>query len=145
MNYAIAQKKWFLQVVMSYLGAWYRWGGDDPAGIDCSGVVVEGLRAAGMLAPHEDLTADGLWDRYKQRKVMSPGEGCLIFWFNSEGKATHVAVALDSYFCLTADGGGSTIHTVADAEKANAFVKVRPIGHRMSQPKYVDLFTQTIL
>lgn len=133
-------KHWFLRAVESFLNLPYKWGGDDPTGFDCSGMVVEGLRACGLMGIHEDLSAYGLWHKFSDKQVPAPRRGALVFWFADNGKANHVAVCLDEHFCLTADAGGRHVQTADDAEKYNAFVKIRPISHRKSTPKYIYLF-----
>jgi D-gamma-glutamyl-meso-diaminopimelic acid endopeptidase CwlS len=134
------RKYWFLKVVESFLNMPYRWGGDDPTGFDCSGMVVEGLRACGLMGLNEDLSALGLWHKFKGRETPLPERGALVFWFHDNGKAKHVAVCLDTEVCLTADGGGRHIQTLADAIKHNAFIKILPIDHRKDRPKFVMPF-----
>ena len=133
---------WFLKVAQSLIHTPYHWSGDDPTGFDCSGLVVECLKSVGRMPAH-DATADDLWRRFHQLEVVYPTSGCLAFWFNAEGEAYHVAICLDARVCLTADGGGSQTQTLADAIEQNAFVKIRPIDHRSTAPKFLDLF-QTI-
>jgi D-gamma-glutamyl-meso-diaminopimelic acid endopeptidase CwlS len=131
----------FVKEAERHHGRFYIWGGDDPSGFDCSGLVVECLKAVGRLKGNEDLSADGLWHRFKAYKVERPREGCMIFWFNDGGRATHTAIAIDEEFCFTADGGGSRVRTMQDAIKYNAFIKTRPIMARSSMPRFVDIFT----
>jgi len=97
----------------SFLGIPYSWGGDDPSeGFDCSGLIVEVLKGVGLLPLWIDLTADGLYRRFQDRKVESPYCGCL---------------------------GGRFVKTRADAIKYNAFVKLRPIRTGMV---FVDPFLE---
>ena len=133
-------KKWFLDVALSFRNAWYTWGGDDPSGFDCSGLVVAALKAIGEIPRGADLTADDLWHRYRHASVSQATAGCLLFWENAAGRMIHVAIALDPWVCLTADGGGSKVKTIDDAIKANAFIKIRPVDHRSTKPKIVKLF-----
>jgi len=136
--------KRFLQVAESHLNRWYIWGGDDPLGFDCSGLVVECLRSVGWIGPNLDLSADGLWQMFQpdENTIPTPGAGAgaMAFWFTGQ-RATHVAICLDSEYCLTADGGGSHIRTVSDAQRFNAYIKIRPIDHRREKPKFINLFT----
>lgn len=133
---------WFLKTVESFQNLPYLWGGDDPmSGFDCSGMVVEGLKSIGAIGIHRDYTAEGLWTKFHaQYEVPEASRGCLAFWFNSEGRATHVAVCLSSEVCLTADRGGSSTVGLTEAKKANAFIKIRPTNHRVATPKFVDIF-----
>ncbi len=117
----------FMRVVNSFLNQPYRWAGDDPSGFDCSGLVVEGLRAVGYMGEKEDLTANGLFHKYYNKQTDRPRTGCLAFRFNNTDKAVHVVVCLDEYSYIGADGGGSRTLTVEDAWRDNAFVKIRQI------------------
>jgi len=133
----------FMETARSHLNRWYIWGGDDPFGFDCSGLVVECLKAAGLIETDEDFTADGLWHKYHHGREVARkdvSEGCLALWFNNRGRATHVAICTSNHFCITADGGGSKTNTEADARKHNAYIKFRPIDHRRSAPRFVDPF-----
>jgi len=134
-------KYWFLEVAKTFLHTPYRWGGDDPTGIDCSGLVVECLESCGKISA--DHTADGLWRKFKTAyEVEKPTAGCLAFWLDANGRAYHVAICLDAWVCLTADGGGSKVLTLQDAVMNNASVKIRPIDHRGVKPKYVNIFSE---
>lgn len=137
----VLQLKNFLRVANSLLHKWYRWGGDDPAGIDCSGMAIECLQAVGKFPLKEDTTADGLWKMFSPNCIVDEArEGDLVFWFDRNGKAYHVAIAIDWYHCLTADGGGKHVKTLEDAIKYNAFIKIRTINHRKDLPKIVRIF-----
>lgn len=131
---------WFISVVRSHLNRWYIWGGDSPLGFDCSGLVVEGMRSVGLLPLAVDMGADGFWNNLKDKETSEPIAGCLAFWFDKTGLATHVAVCLDGQYCITADGGSNKVKTVEDAMKYNAFIKIRRIDHRTSSPRFVDPF-----
>jgi len=124
----------------------YIWGGDDPRGFDCSGLVVECLKGVGRLSPEQDLTADGLHKLYSHYPEADETRGgCLLFWGRGSGREqhmVHVAVARDRHFCITADGGGSHVRNVEDAYKYNAFIKLRPILHRGRPPIIVDIFAE---
>lgn len=118
------------EYIWQFIGRPYAWGGDDPmAGFDCSGLIVEVLRATGLLAPHEDLTADGLWQKFKKYQVVKPYTGCLLFWFKNN-KAIHVEMAIDDFFTIGASGGGPHVKDLSQAIKENAFVKMNPIESR---------------
>lgn len=110
------------------LGQPYSWGGDNPlVGFDCSGFVIEGLKAAGLFPRVGDTTAEGLRKMYSH--VDSPDRGSLLFW-GVNGKATHVEVVFekvgDALFTIGASGGGSATTDRASAIKADAYVKIRP-------------------
>lgn len=69
---------------------WYVWGGQDWQGgkLDCSGLVIEGLKAVGKLPKDfRDMTADGLMRYFK--KARRP-KLCDLIFYGKEGKAKHV-------------------------------------------------------
>ena len=129
------------QVAMSYLGTWYKWGGDDPSGFDCSGFINAILKSIGLLDRGTDYTACGLADLFFDNKINILREGHLVFFGKafSPGthgirmlretglKITHVEYMLDHFHSIGASGGGSNILTPEDAIKYNAFIKIRPV------------------
>ena len=126
---------------ISMLGLPYIWGGDDSIeGFDCSGLVIELLKADGLLPNSFDTTSQGLYDKYITstkhfRKVhklekLTPEFGRLCFYGKSPTNITHVAMCLDNELVIEAGGGGSSIKTKEDAVKRNAFVRVRPYDYR---------------
>lgn len=114
---------------MSFLGRPYVWGGDDPSGIDCSGLVQEILASIGADPPG-DQTADGLMRYFATHATRhtKPLPGALVFY--GAPTATHVAFAIDHFRVIEAGGGGSKTLTPADAARQNAFVRIRPYDHR---------------
>jgi len=129
-----------LGYIWSFIGTWYKWGGDDPSAIDCSGLALEYLKSAGLVDRGVDMTAAGIWGSFKLKKVDKPYRGCLVFWANSEGKIIHVEVMLNDELAIGASGGGSKTLTVADAIRDNAFVKIRKADTRKGIIGYIDPF-----
>ncbi len=125
----------------SFIGLPYRWGGDDPIrGFDCSGLIVEVLKGVGLLHPSDDLSANGLYIRYATKLVAGGYAGCLCFWFNPSGLATHVEMVVDDFHTIGASGGGSATTSPDAAADQNAFIKQRPLGYRGTNYKLVDPF-----
>lgn len=117
-------------------GVPYKWGGETPlAGFDCSGFAQEIMRAVGLQPPH-DMTSAQLRQHYKKHDIPTPTResvrdcppGALLFY--GRAKITHVAVSIGFGLMVEAGGGGSSTKTLADAIKAEAFVRVRPILRR---------------
>lgn len=121
--------------LLSFLGTPYRWGGDDPmTGIDCSGLVLEFLKAAGVYREKQDMTAQDIY-RYllnfnKAFVTKQPDTLCIVFYGKSVTEITHVAVCLSPMLMIEAGGGGSKVVDAKAAADANAFVRIRPIDHR---------------
>ncbi len=125
----------------AFLGLPYVWGGDDPVrGFDCSGFVNEVLQAVGLLPHKSDFTANGLYIRYAPHIVARGYAGCLVFWLNLEGLATHVELMVDEFHTIGASGGGSATTSSDAASAQNAFVKQRPLGYRGTNYKIADPF-----
>jgi len=119
-----------MDVWRSLLNEPYRWMGSDPLqGFDCSGFVIEGLKAAGILPREGDWTAAQLAARFPTVAPNAVGPGCLVFWIRG-GTIGHVevvyAVLGDTVFTIGASGGGSTTTSEQAAADADAYVKIRP-------------------
>lgn len=116
---------------VAFVGAPYRWGGENPmGGFDCSGLVQEILRAVGM-DPAGDQTAQMLYDYFKTRSDSDARQfGALTFYGTSLSRISHVGFMLDDVHMVEAGGGGSSTLTVDDAIKRDAFVRIRPYNVR---------------
>ena len=117
---------------MQLIGTPYRWGGDDPMqGFDCSGLVIELLQSCGELPRNYDNTAQGLYEEFIRRGVISRvGFGSLAFFGKSDRHITHVGFMLDNYRMIESGGGGSATVTIEIAAQQNAFVRIRPVKWR---------------
>lgn len=112
------------------LGQPYKWGGDDAIdGWDCSGLIIEILKAVGVLPRVGDWASWQLADEFRPKMVTKPTPGCLLFW-NRGGRIGHVEVVWKiigtHVLTIGAAGGGSATQTEEDAAAQNAYVKVRP-------------------
>lgn len=130
-----------VRYLWTLLGLPYAWSGDDSVGgYDCSGLVMEILKAVGLENHKTDKTADQLWLKYSLTKVDFGCAGCLVFWFNADGRAIHVEMMANDLHVIGASGGGSKTLTREDAIRHNAYVKLRPIGYRGMDFKIADPF-----
>ena len=125
-----------LNYAYSFLGTPYRWGGDDPLlGVDCSGLVIEVLKAAGVYKGSFDTTAQGLYDDLTKNKsaalTTSPAPMSIAFYGKSVTHITHVAICVSPTHILEAGGGGSKTVDLQTAAAQNAFVRIRPIDSRV--------------
>jgi len=125
----------------TFLGRFYKWGGDDPSGFDCSGLVCELLQAVGKIGRKEDLTAAALWQRFMTSEVKQPYEGCLVFYAAKQGgPIIHIEYCIDEFHAIGASGGGSATITEQDAINQNAYIKIRTIRSRPFIVGFVDPF-----
>lgn len=146
-----------LKIAWSYYGAWYKWGGDDPSGFDCSGLVIECLKATGDLPRKGDWTAQMLFDKFAVVPHDQARGGDLVFWSNSAGHIIHVEIVLDQWTSMGASGGGSRTRSTlveyklladdrivpveTDAMKQNAYIKSRPIYSRPGVHGFCNPYT----
>jgi hypothetical protein len=117
----------------SFLGEPYRWGGDDPmAGVDCSGLALEGLKACGKFDREGDARALDLARKWPAVTALLPG--CLVFYGSPiyHVEIVWAILASGQVLTLAASGGGSQTISLEEAIKHNAFVKIRPM-----RPGYV--------
>ena len=135
--------------MVDYLFAWIgtlgSWGGDDPSGMDCSGIIHEVLQAHGLEKRGFDCTAHEIYLRHEDQVIEGmPQRGDLVFWFKN-GVAEHVemvysVVSPDLIFVIGASGVRSATKTRDDAILHNVYVKKNPIDYRGVNYKIVDLF-----
>lgn len=117
----------------SFLNEPYLWGGSGIDGVDCSGLVLEGLKAVGLVPREFDTTADGLLRQTFKDKtpVTSEGQlrpGMLVFWGTPVRHVEIVwAVFPDRVLTIGASGGGSKTVDRAEAKRTDARVKIRRI------------------
>lgn len=121
-----------IQYALSFVHQPYKWGGDDPSGYDCSGLVQDILNSVN-LDPPGDQTAQQLYEHFVKpengTKKTVPVRGALVF-FGERSRIIHVGFALNSNRMVDAAGGGRHVQTEQDAIKYNAFVRVSWIGRR---------------
>jgi cell wall-associated NlpC family hydrolase len=127
---------------LSMVGKPYIWGGDNALqGFDCSGLVIELLKAIGA-APPSDTTAQGIYNHFKTNcTIGSQNFGALCFYGKSLSEITHIGFLLSENLMIEAGGGGSKITTIGEALRADAVVRVRPVNFRRDlvcviRPKY---------
>ena len=107
--------------VRKYLGTKYVFGGEDPSGFDCSGLMQYVAKKLGITIPR---TAD---QQAKAGKEVSKGElqpGDMVFFNTSGGGVSHVGMYI---------GDGKMIHS----PKTGDVVKVSSINDSYYSPKFV--------
>jgi len=131
----MTQREIALQVAFRYLGQWYKWGGDDPQGFDCSGFIIECFKSAHMLPREGDWTAASLAEFFRDApkiqavNMLKPGH--IVFW-GSPPRYVHIEMVYENYgggrvVTIGASGGGSRTVNESDAIRDNAFIKIRPV------------------
>jgi cell wall-associated NlpC family hydrolase len=88
------------------IGTPYRFGGNTPEGLDCSGLVEMTYRAAGIRVPR---TADEQFRALPQVDAPRPGD---LLFFGDRRKATHVGIYRGDGQMIHAPGNGRAVVSV---------------------------------
>ena len=98
-----------VQYALAQLGTPYRWGGDEPGGFDCSGLVQAAYQAAGIELPR---TAQ---QQYNAGPLLPPGTplqpGDLVFFGSDPADVTHVGLAVGPGEMVDAPHTGAVVRT----------------------------------
>jgi cell wall-associated NlpC family hydrolase len=107
-----------IDTAMKFLGTKYVWGGRTSAGIDCSGLVHESFRAAGVSLPRDadqQYLAGTLvatrWHRSSLRR------GDILFFLGRRGRVAHTAIYL---------GEGKYIEAAEPVVRISTFDEIPP-------------------
>lgn len=120
-----------LTYARSFLGTPYVYGGNNPlTGWDCSGFMCFVMRKAGWVGPHEDLSCQSLYERFKKLGTSFPvaslifPRGALVFYGSNLASIGHVALLVDNGKSVIECGGGNeTTDSVERAKKLGACVR----------------------
>jgi cell wall-associated NlpC family hydrolase len=124
-----------ISYLMGHIGVKYKWAGSNALmGFDCSGLLIEGFIAIGLVPAGFDATALGLYNYLSARSGSSyplraqPGSVC--FYGKSKVQITHCGLALNETCMIEAGGGDRLVTTYSEAEARGALVRIRPIAYR---------------
>jgi cell wall-associated NlpC family hydrolase len=101
-----------------YIGSPYRWGGNTPAGFDCSGFTKYVFDKQGVSLPR---TAASQWDA--ATPVNSPSIGDLVFFETYKVGPSHVGIYLGNNKFISAASSGVTI-----SDMTSTYWKTRYLG-----------------
>lgn len=141
-------REWFCKVAERHFGVPYKYAGENPLeGEDCSQLIVNCLKSIGFMEQHEDLSCEGLWNRFHLKcpvSLTTPKRGALAFWFNSEAQPEHIAICLDHLMTIQAAGGHSWVDTKKEAVDTSAYVKYKRVDKDNRPVRFVDIFSSGV-
>lgn len=125
-------RQYFINYLLMYVGIPYKLGGNvtQDGGLDCSGLVLEGLRSVGKW-DKSDNTARGIFHTLVKQTNMrdKPQPGDLLFFGASRGEISHVAVCLNEFQMIEAGGTDK-----------DGMVRIRPLSWRKDLVAILNIF-----
>jgi len=91
-----------IQHAMTYMNAPYLWGGRQPFGIDCSGLVQICYKMLGINLPRDAYQQASCGHALSFLEEAEPGD--LAFFDNEEGRIIHVGILLENHRIIHASG-----------------------------------------
>jgi cell wall-associated NlpC family hydrolase len=124
MNYS----KEMVNYALRFISQPYQWGKQGPCFWDCSGFILEILKAFGRVSGKDDMTAKFLF-RFLINKKWKAGyqQGSILFFGKDLASISHVGIAYNKELYISACSGDSTTTTLDRAIEQNAFIKIRPV------------------
>jgi cell wall-associated NlpC family hydrolase len=92
---------------LAQLGTPYLWGGDDPGGFDCSGLVQAAYDAAGIQLPRTAQEQFNAGPLVPDGQQLEPGD--LVFFGSDTSHVTHVGVVVSATEMVDAPHTGATV------------------------------------
>lgn len=125
-----------VEYLKSFIGSRYQWTGEGPynIGFDCSGLILEGLRAFGFWGK-EDASAQMIYESLTQKYPRESGPGALVFFGKDLKSITHIGLVINNFQYIEAGGGDSK--TVD-----KGMVRIRPLTWRKDLIATIQIFKE---
>jgi len=139
--------KLLYDTALSFLNTPSIWGGYSFLGYDCSGLVQEILKSAGVDPPG-DQTAQALFDHFRDTKnhISNMRDfGALVFYGHFDSQIDHVALMMSPFRMIEAGGSSKDIVTPGQAAKAGAFVRIRPFRQQKLQGVFMPEYPYCVI
>jgi cell wall-associated NlpC family hydrolase len=108
----------------SVIGTPYAYGGSQPGGFDCSGLVVYAFQKAGISLPRTSFAQFGAGSAVDRANIQA---GDLVF-FNANGPgASHVGIATSNSTVISATTHGVMEHAISDSYWGSHYVGARRV------------------
>lgn len=115
-----------VEIARQFMGTPYRWGGESPNGVDCSGFVEEVFRLAGYRLPR---TADVQFDATRALQEGALQTGDLVFFTTYAAGPSHVGIYVgDGAFIHASSSRGVTESKLDDPYYAKRYLGGRRIA-----------------
>lgn len=134
-----ATRKQIVEYAKTFQGIYYQWGGNYPEGssygLDCSHFTYQVFKKFGLMKSYLVSADQANFVTRIKRSELKPGD--LVFYKSkSSGKVVHVAIYIGNGQIIGANGGDSSVTTVAIAKKKNAKVKIQSIDYDSREKLY---------
>ena len=96
-----------VQYALAQLGTPYRWGGEEPGGFDCSGLVQAAYAAAGIQLPRVAQDQYDAGPLVPQDQPLQPGD--LVFYGTDSSHVDHVGIAINADDMIDAPHTGANV------------------------------------
>ena len=107
-----------LSFALAQIGVPYVWGGESPAGYDCSGLVQAAYRTAGVKLPRTSQEQFRAGPHLPAGARLEPGD--LVFFGLNRGDATHVGMVVRPGEMVDAPHSGTSVRTESFPTTAGA-------------------------
>ena len=112
-----------VRTALSYLGTPYRYGGETPAGMDCSGLVFRVFEDHSLTVPRVSRDQYGLGRGVEPQRLQA---GDLVFFADTKGRVNHVGICLDRRRFVHASSSRGVVEDSLDSD----YFRERFVGGR---------------